>query len=223
MDRGYTEKMKILKYRILFIILASTLNSCSGQDHDIQRKYAEAKLKFEKQFVDHFPSKLPPVSLVTTSEDIIISHPGIWVRGEFDKSTLDSIEVALSKKARARYDARDTCLLLIDKHLNNKNWTNFEKSSNVSPEPLKDYLPCASGKLPIPKFWSDQWSETKETEINIDPNYKIYILEAKSGTFWKHSKLPNGKFTPKGWTHGYSKGVAINRMSSTIIFWFDIW
>ena len=51
----------------------------------------------------------------------------------------------------------------------------------------------------------------------------MYVLESEKGIFMIPEKLPNGVYTPKGWEHGYSKGVAINNETGAVIYWADIW
>lgn len=214
--------MVFLKNLVFVIWLAVVIDGCS-QGHDIDGDYTAAKKLFESKFIGHFPKALPEVSTFSISEDKVISHPGIWVKSKFEKEVLDSIQREVDAIAIAKYKSSDTCLMLIDKHLNKTNWLSFEKEQRKYPEVVAAYSNCTNGKMPIPKFWREGWSETIVNPVNLSSDYNLYVLDAKSGRFWDAAKLPNGKFTPEGWGHGYSKGVAINLSTSTIIFWFDIW
>lgn len=85
-----------------------------------------------------------------------------------------------------------------------------------------NYKPCHESKYPVPNFYLEDWSETTKNPTQLD-NFKLFVLEAKSGVFMDSIKLPNGLYTPKGWKHGYSKGVALSPDTNEVIYWADIW
>jgi len=134
----------------------------------------------------------------------------------------DSIQNAVEQKAIGSYSSEDSCLVVVDKHLNEDNWFKIKKDVR-NPKPISyEDKECHEGKLPVPNFYGEWWSETEETLTKLK-GYQLYVLEAESGKFMDEEKLPNGMYTPKGWEHGYSKGVAINKETGTVIFWADIW
>lgn len=60
-------------------------------------------------------------------------------------------------------------------------------------------------------------------------NYKVpldmevYVQEAEHGNFWK---VDADVYRPKSmgvWKHGYSKGTAISKERSIIVYWFIVW
>ena len=58
---------------------------------------------------------------------------------------------------------------------------------------------------------------------SLESIFDIYILEAKSGNYFKEFELLPNPQMPKEWENGYSKGIAINSKNKTLIFWGLIW
>jgi hypothetical protein len=212
--------MRIKKWLAFMCILLIQF-CCSSGDKEL--KFAEGIEYFEDDFTAHFPKRVPEIySQLVVSQDLSGSHPHVWLLYYMEQSKLDSIQSVLEDQAVAIYNSNDSCLLVIDKHLNESNWIDYDKWARV-PKKL-DYgdRPCHKDKLPVPNFYSKTWRETDETLTGLE-NYKLYVLVAKSGVFMDSTKLPNGLYTPEGWEHGYSKGVAIDKQNSAIIYWADIW
>ena len=179
---------------------------------------------FDSKFTDHFPREIRSnKSSYSISEDISYSHPGIWLKINMDDDSLHNMVDYLTQNAIAKYSPFDTCLLIIDQHLTEKNQLNYNKENEPGRIVAIRDKPCQRNKYPIPNFWRGIFKETNETSVGLEKDYTLFVLESEKGMFMDKDKLPNGKYTPKGWEHGYSKGIAININTETIIYWFDIW
>lgn len=206
------------------LIFIGGCNLSTGQLRELNKFYMDQVRAFDPKHVDHFPQALKSTSaLVLHSQDIFISHRKVWLKVSFTPSEIDSIITKASEKSMAIYDSDDSCLLVIDSYLNQQNYLKYDKTIRKAPWGNLPVEECNKNKLPVPKFWDRLWSETDKTKIALNPNYKLYILDSKKGLFMDEKLLPNGKLMPSGWEHGYTKGWAINKESSSVIFWFDIW
>ena len=178
---------------------------------------------FDPSFIDHFPDEVPLAYHQTSvSHDISHSHPHVRLKYFAQDSEYDSIKEYLSEISLAIYNSDDTCLIVLDQHLNEDNWYNFEKTSRVPkkiPYPNKD---CLEGKLPVPKIYETDWRDSENTSTGLN-GYKLYVIEAKSGLYLEKEKLPNGLYTPTGWEHGISKGIALKEEDNSILFWTEVW
>ena len=199
-------------------------NSQSLQLAEANKEYKESVSKFKKDFVEHFPREVESFPFtVLSSEDISYSHPRIWLKLSHSTEVLDTLINNLSLQAKAIFFADDTCLVVIDKHLTEDNEWDFDKKLRMGPEVKNIDLDCHESKLPVPKFYEGNYLETNTTSTGLTRDYKLYVLEAKSGVFMDEKKLPNGKYTPKDWKHGFSRGIAINEKTGNVVYWFDIW
>lgn len=178
---------------------------------------------FPKDFTSHFPNEVPySFSQHVVSQNLSNSHPYVWLKYNLGRNEMDSILTKLKDDAIAIYQSDDPCLLVIDKHLNKENWRNFDKTVRKPKVVAYNEKSCQQKKLPVPNFYEESWEEDEGNLTGI-VGYEMFVLSAKSGVFMDSTKLPNGLYTPEGWKHGVSKGVAVNRGSETIIFWADIW
>lgn len=206
------------------VIIIESCDSNSIHIGEMNSNYKRLRSSFDSAFVSHFPrsiDKLP--AKFQRSKDTRRSHPGLRLKY---KKTLDEIKylkAELDSISLAKYKSEDTCLLIIDSHLNEKNWLKYDKWLRIGPEVTGIDKDCNLGKLPVPKFWEEGWHENTSTQIGLNPGYTLYVLDSKSGVFMDESKLPNGKYTPFVWEHGYTRGVAINEKDNVVIYWFDIW
>ncbi len=208
------------KKRIAIIFILLLLSSCNFDEK--QLNFPKEITYFEDDFVSHFPSKVPiEYSQLVVSQNLSNSHPYVWLKYYINQSHLDSTLIALEREAIEIYSSEDSCLLVIDRHLNESNWIDVDKMARM-PKIIKIANdPCFIGKLPVPNFYKSTWRET-ETPTGLT-DYTLFILDAKSGIFMDKNKLPNGLYTPEDWEHGYTKGVALNKSSGAIIYWADIW
>ncbi|MCH7403892.1 hypothetical protein ACFOUP_08785 [Belliella kenyensis] len=206
--------------KIRYIIIVLILLSCSSER---ELNFEEEIDYFEEGFIDHFPKKIKFLgSLHSISQNISNSHPHVWLKFFPDKGKLDSVENAVKLKAIGKYFSEDTCLVVIDKHLNSKNWYKIDKTQRYPKKIEYGDHDCHKEKYPVPNFFDDWWMDTDQNMTKLK-GYTMYVLEAKKGVYMNPKKLPNGLYTPSGWEHGISKGVAINKEKGAVIYWADIW
>jgi hypothetical protein len=187
-------------------------------------EYNEGLQHFDAKFVEHFPTNFATnSSRLSISEDRGISHPGVWLKTKLDKEAVDTLFRYLKSVAVASYDPSDSCLIIVDSHLTDGNRLTYDKTSRNSPELRIDKKDCQHNMLAVPKFWSHGMFESNATRVGLAKTYQLFVLDAKAGLFMGLDSLPNGKYTPEGWQHGYSRGVALDRVNEQAIFWFDIW
>ncbi|MBB6611742.1 hypothetical protein H7F15_11890 [Pontibacter sp. Tf4] len=220
--------MRNYNCQTLFIYLTLLVHvSCSSQNKRIEEANAEYRRDIEKfgaGFVTHFPKKLYTSDFTTlVSENITESHPKVWLKYSPSQEHIDSLVAKLSIEAKAIYESNDSCLLIIDKHLTEDNWIDYDKASQYLPNLYGNERECTTSKLPVPKFWNEYFVERKASALGLAPGYKLYIVDAQKGKFLSNDSIPNGKLTPSEWEHGFTKGVAINKQSGILIYWFDTW
>lgn len=134
----------------------------------------------------------------------------------------DSTLTSLNQHNVAKYDSGDSCLLVVDRHLNATNWWKFDKKAFRYKQFEYRVKQCYDRKLPVPNFYREEFRETDNNSTGL-LEYTLYVLDAQVGLFMKSDKLPNPIYTPPGWPHGYSKGVALNHSTKEVIYWADIW
>ena len=213
-------------YPILLIILCC--GSCSPQDTNnskaiikANKEYVLAKSYFKNNFLEHFPDsikKLPTQLIVDTNA--ISDHPRIILYDWRNSDVIDSLTNIYSSQAIKVYDAEDTCLLVVNRFTNENNWHLRNKYKYVDNGKISRN--CYSDKLPIPNFWDSPYV-AHDTEMRLPKDFKVYVLEAKSGKYWDDKHLTTGKYMPEGWKNGYSKGVAISKDKKVAVYWFIIW
>lgn len=203
---------------VLFLLV---FTSCELRYKEIQ--YPKEVQYFDSSFYQHFPTRVPNAySQLTVSQNLSNSHPHIWLLCYDSDEHLDSLDRALKSKYKS-YLSEDSCLTVIEEHLNPKNWTEYDKSK-YKPR-IYEYRPpnCETGTPPMPKFYKDNWYQTNTTKIGLNPGWVLFVIEADSGIFMDRDKLPNGVNTPIEYEHGISKGIALNNEKNAIIYWADVW
>ena len=211
--------MKKLLLRQLLLLITSCVRNI---------EYPDTIDYFESDFYSHFPKKINVGSsgyIVSASQQISNYHPNVRLVTKFKRDTIKSFVDQIRKKSIGSYKGTDTCLLVIDKHVTNEFWKVDKTARRKYEEYNFDYNPCTVNKYPIPKFYGNSYFDSidKTSISGLIEKFEFFILSAESGIFMDTLKLPNGRFTPKDWKHGYSKGIAINLESCVIIYWSDIW
>jgi hypothetical protein len=201
-----------------FVLFLFGLIACN---RNIELEFPDEINYFDREFVSFFPKEIPEsYSKIIVSKDRNYSHPFVWLKIRKSKEELSMLVSELKSTALDIYSTEDTCLLVIDKHLDRTNWFKIGKIEKKNLDFV--YNECCLDKLPVPNFYEDGWEETDKGLTGL-VGYDMYVIDAQPGVFMDSTKLPNGKFTPQGWKHGFSKGVAINEEEGKIIYWADIW
>tara|TARA_Y100001949_G_C15943886_1_gene311474 strand:- start:549 stop:1187 length:639 start_codon:yes stop_codon:yes gene_type:complete len=212
--------MQIIHNFSCFVLCSIAFFSCEQKYKNLE--FPEEIDYFKPELYSHFPKRIPTLySQLVVSQDLSGAHPHIWLLYYDVSERLDSIQHNLLRNT-SRFHSNDSCLLVIDQHLNPTNKVKFDKMARV-PRKYKYRLPnCNKLSPPIPKFYSENWYQNDNSKIGLD-GWNLYVIESDSGIFMNEDKLPNGLYTPPNWKHGYSKGIAVNEKDNAIIYWADIW
>lgn len=212
---------KILKIALYFLI-STVVISCNGQSvkPNVLEKYLLSKKEFDNKIVSHFPDKITNHYKFINSQNAERNDVCfILYEYELNKESIDSI-TSTTNKAIAKYNSRDTCLLIV-----NRFQTIHSRKYDIDAEitdSTKINQDCYKKLYPIPNFINYEYPN-KNSDLKLDGNFDIYVLEAKSGNhFKKFDLIPNPQM-PTEWQNGYSKGIAVSKEKRTIIYWSIIW
>ncbi len=206
-------KKNILFYIIILLILIGC-SLKSNNELSNNRDYIEAKQEFDYNLVDHFPDSI-------NSNNFFIRATNYQTNSiEFmlitnNEEMLDSL--FMKKKSLHYYNADDTCLLVVNRYINEDN---YYKADDIRDRDLS--TSCDSSYLPIPNFWRLKFEHSNNI-TKLPDDYSIYILEAKAGAYLNSDLSKPSRTMPKKWKNGYSKGICKNERTNTIIYWLIIW
>lgn len=215
--------MKSLIYPILISVIF--LFSCERKKEVIKEmnvNYFSSKEKFDKNLINHFPSKIKTLQThIVANTNKRKNDIGLFLY-EYDLTSLEISKIIRDSKRNniAHYNSNDLCLLVVNRFETIESSENFENakindSSLISKE-------CYKKKLPIPNFVKyDEVDKNNPTKLSKD--FDIYVLEAKSGNYFKKFDLQPDSQMPTDWENGYSKGIAVCQKKKTVIYWSIIW
>lgn len=187
---------------------------------ELNKKYNNALVFFGKNKVDHFPVKIEDKnSSFTDSFSPELGNLELVLLNYFESSYASHIISEFEEKSISIYNATDSCLLVVNRFVSRDDY--YEVKPTKSELKLVD-RDCYSDFLPIPNFWHSDYT-TEETSCKLPEDFKIYVIEAKSGKHFEEKYLTDGRFMPSKWKNGYSKGVAISKKRKVIIYWLIIW
>ncbi|RYE27944.1 MAG: hypothetical protein EOP48_34065 [Sphingobacteriales bacterium] len=135
-------------------------------------------------------------------------YDNILYEYELSDDFIDSLENELRIKSTDVYKSDDTCLLVALPRSDEENKKVYQNRA------------CIKDKLPIPFFKNGKAS----TFSGLPQGFNVYILEVHAGLYrkTKYDLIPN-TIMPSKWQNGYSRGVAISKQKSTVIYWSAIW
>ncbi len=217
------------KLAIITIVLATVSISCKNKDRRkeyfnqyVQNKYTERLNSFPSHLVDFFPAQIDraysmPETKDTTNECIYFMY------FDFNNKRSVSIDSSFKRKAITIYNAVDTNIISV------------RSKSLIYEDPT---LEMFYNKIiinhryyyPIPYFEKSDLSSIgvksedvylSESPCGLTKDFTIYLLESKSGSYWKG--LKPSEHMPEGWKNGFSKGVCVNTKKGIVIYWFVIW
>ncbi len=186
----------LIKYFFVFIIITS---GCSSQ------------FKFEEKYTNHFPKE---------SENKVLYYENSM------KIPKDFKQLGASKKEGYKYEGKVKLIVdsLIDKSVN---YVNYDDTCNII-LPIRYYRNIDIGKPVVSECHGSSvvissFVEAKQF-LSLDlSKFTFFILEVEQGKFLKEEDLFDEGVMPSPWTHGYTKGFALNKNDKMVIFWIDIW
>jgi len=211
-----------LQALISFLTL-SLLFSCHGQSLESfnNKNYIEKKKGFDNKLITHFPKKLNIPSDLISSKNVTKNDIGLMLY-EYDMPVpkLDSIVNKIDAKYIAKYNSADLCLLIVNRF---ETMDTYENRKDVEiKDSTKINQECYKNLYPIPNFIDYKYPK-KDYDLKLDNSFEIYVLEAKSGIYYKeYDLIPNSQM-PENWRNGYSRGIAVSTEKKVIIYWAIIW
>ena len=172
---------------------------------------------FEDNFINQFPSKIECSNYTITSNGNTEKNDVgllLYAYGVSEKTILKEKNKA-KKSAIANYKTEDKCLLIVNRL---ETLDTYENRKDVEiTDSTKINQDCYRKLYPIPNF-IDYNNPQKDSELKLDSNFDIYVLEAKAGNYFNKFDLISNSQMPENWKNGYSKGIAINKSKKTIIY-----
>lgn len=220
------KKIKVFLIITICICIGCSVNTNNDRSinskvlKNLNEKFTRNKSFFGKELVNHFPKRI-------TEENITFTENFSPELGNLEFILINKIEAAqilelitmLKEKSIAVYNTCDSCLLVVNRFARKDHFYDIKltESDNI----LVDQ-DCYSGLFPVPNFWHNDFT-TEETDCRLPIDFKLYVLDAKPGKCFNEKYLSGGKYMPKKWENGYSKGIAISEKRNVIIYWLVIW
>lgn len=220
----FKRKMKNKMKKIpLFLIILFLINNCTKNNFD-NPDYDKFKRNFNKTLINQFPKDIETEEHTLSCKlDLEKDNVGLLLREyNLPDEKLLKINKSLTKNYIAKYNSSEHCLLKVNMFETAKTYDDFKVT--IVKDSLLLQKSCYRNKYPIPNF-----VEYDNSEYNLKPsnvwkeNYDIYVLNAKPGNHFKKFDLKPNPQMPEKWKNGYSKGIAINNVTKTVIYWSIIW
>jgi len=208
--------MKALK---LIIFLSVLITSCNNNSKRYNGVYNQELKFFKKEFVKHMPRGTNESFSYSLTKSGEYGVTGIILKDKNDNKTYSKIHDSIIKVAIASYLPSDSCLLVINMFTTEKNLSSKKKANSEELKLLEN--DCLFDKLPVPSFLELEMEA--KTRCKLPDSYELFVLEAKKGKYWDEKYLTDGQYMPSEWKHGYSKGIAFDKVNFDIIYWFKIW
>lgn len=214
----------MIKFNVLLVSLIVAFNGCSDKktfNNVTNQRFLTFKSQFDSTLVNHFPSALSSTDNLTVSNTNSEKNDIGLFLFEYNLSSnkIKDLERKIIQKNKSVYTNKELCLLIVNRFETIRTKDSLEMAE-IKDSSLID-KPCYKKLLPIPNFID--FSIANNVDFWKDENFKIYVLNAKSGNFYKKFDLQPNPQMPKGWENGFSKGVAINKTKNTVIYWSIIW
>lgn len=213
----------MIKINILLVALVFTFNSCSDKktfNNVTNQRYLTFKSQFDSTLVNHFPNGLNSTDNLTVSNTNSEKNDVGLFLFEYNLSSksVNELEKKYSEKKIA-YTNKDLCLLIVNR------FETIRTKNSLEVVEIKDSSlidkSCYKKLLPIPNFID--FSIANNTDFWKNKNFKIYVLDAEAGNRYKKFNLQPNPQMPKEWENGFSKGIVINKVERTVIYWSIIW
>jgi len=216
---------------IYFVFLSATLffgcnyihKTPSNLESESLKNYLNYKQAFDSSLVKHFPKGFSSeIRSFSSLKDVTKQNIGFYLY-EYDVnlSVLKKIRAKIEKNAIANYRTSDTLLFVINR------FENLQTDDNGNIPKIRDSIYIDSttfiGLYPIPNFIEYEKPTESKNSIWLPQGFDLYVLEAKSGNYFKEYDLKKNFQMPKGWKNGFSRGIAISEKDKTIIYWGVVW
>ena len=214
--------MKKNKKIFIVIIIFSNLLlliSCKNSNNHIKSyDYFEVLKSFKPEFVNHFPrtEKKSHMELIENGE---YDATKLLLQKKLSINSFERLYDSIRNITSETYMADDTCLFVVNMFTTKINYTKERKASKEELKILDKK--CLLNKKPVANFWG--LYDDANTRCKLPEDFELFILDAKNGIFWDEKYLTDGQYMPDKWQHGYSKGIAMNKKSLEVIYWFVIW
>jgi hypothetical protein len=166
--------------------------------------YVKAKMEFPDDLTDHFPYKLKSIgqfSVITPAGAYGHDMAFFCLAMKSDSLEIVDTKTRLKKAGVKEYMPNDSSLIIVGDTV--------------------DYSKKTEG-VPIPSFYKCE-KDFGLNSVRLDNDFKIYVLESKSGEYMDKDDLTTHNRFPSNWKNGFSRGLAINDQEKTIIYWLTIW
>ncbi|WP_281228752.1 hypothetical protein [Flavobacterium aquiphilum] len=208
----------------LILSISFLILGCNGQSRDskLNAEYIKSKSGFDSVLTNHFPNKLTTFPRKIVNSKNVSKNDVAFILYDYnlDITKIDSVINSIKKRTIAKYSSKDLCLLIVNR------FETLDSEENMKDVIITDSIKinqdCYEKLYPIPNF-IDYDYPNKKSDLKLDGNFDIYVLDAKSGNYFKEFDLkPNSQMPPK-WLNGYSKGIAVSKEKKTVIYWAIIW
>lgn len=185
--------------------------------------YRNQKNEFADAYVAHFPDSLTTHGYISALNQNTVKNDVGFLLYQFnlDEKALIREKEKLDQSAIAVYQGTDTCLLRINQFETLETLRRRIEVVDIDTNLLIKQLKCK--KLPIPTFIDFKNTDYGDDALKSDKDFKIYVLEAKSGIYDLELQKQLDNQMPFEWGNGFSRGVAINLKDKAIIYWFVMW
>jgi len=189
---------------LLFILLSSCFQRREVKQFLYQ--YADARLNFPHEYIDHFPDVVSPENtiglyLVPPGETYALDMCYLFYAIKVDSIGLSDLKSLFVFHDINPIQPNDTSLIVVGDTI--------------------DYSHRING-FPIPSFISIEW-DLGINQVRLPDTFSLYLIKAEPGKYLIDDHLGSGKNLPTYWTHGYTKGIAVNEKSMDIIYWVALW
>jgi hypothetical protein len=194
-----------MKNRFTFFLLIILLTQCGDKrTREFLESYVKAKIEFPDGLTDHFPYELKSIgqfSAITPAGAYGHDMAFFCLAMKSDSLEIADTKTRLKKAGAKEYMPNDSSLIIVGDTV--------------------DYSRNTEG-VPIPSFYKYE-KDFGLNSVRLDNDFKIYVLESKSGEYMDKDDLTMDNKFPSNWKNGFSRGLAINDQDKTIIYWLTIW
>lgn len=223
------DKKNICVFIILFSFLAS---SCQNTDFNkkVSSDYEKMNSSFDGELVQHFPNEIPKgyiggyLKEKSVLADFCFGPNELILIARSQKEEYISLNQQFRKLSKAIYNPEDSNLLLVFSYCDvlKVEENIYRNQETTERKKLAKRNITTSNTLPVPIFEIDAYHNDKNS-CGLSDDFKIFVLEAKSGKYLEEKYLQECECMPEKWKHGFSRGITANDKEHIIIYWLAVW